>query len=172
MDKLVATLLIWIGTHSNYDTSNIVQPEIVLLSPQELTSEYYEGSGVALPDSGIDARVYALYQFADAPQGVIYLIDPRRSTATAAVQIGDKDETFGPTVTLESEWLDDPVFQEQLLHELVHHVQYQSGAASRFPCPAFGEKEAYLLGGKFLALRFANDPLPNRNVLAHIYSRC
>ena len=38
------------------------------------------------------------------------------------------------------EWLGTPIFQEQLLHELVHHVQYQSGAVDQFPCPADGEK--------------------------------
>ena len=48
---------------------------------------------------------------------------------------------------LHSEWLEDPVFQEQLLHELIHHVQYQTGATADFPCEAFGEMEAYLLGG-------------------------
>lgn len=172
MDTLIATLLIWIGTHSSYDVSNMVHPTVKLLSPQELTAEYYEGSGVVLPSSGIDPRILALYQYQDAPEGIIYLLDPRRITEQPSAQLDGSKIPSVLTDQSEEAWLEDPVFQERLLHELVHHVQYQSGAASRFPCPAFGEKEAYDLGGKFLALRYANDPLFNRNVFAHMYSRC
>ena len=64
------------------------------------------------------------------------------------------------------------VFQERLLHELIHHVQKVSGAEQRFTCRKFGEKEAYLLGGEFLKSHYFTDLLPNRYILAHMYSRC
>lgn len=40
------------------------------------------------------------------------------------------------------------------------------------PSPSWAEKEAYLLGGRYLAAQHVADPLPNRNFRAHIYSRC
>jgi len=68
--------------------------------------------------------------------------------------------------------LENPLFQERLLHELVHHFQYQLGKHKTYLCKNQGELEAYMYGGKFLQLQNVRDPLPNRRVLAHLYSRC
>ncbi len=169
MESLIAALMIWIATHTSYDTQHMPAPQVRLLTPQQLTEEYYRDSGVAMPASGIDARIFALYNTENSPNGIVFLLDPRLDTSAGAIH-SVRDEPTAHRLT--EEFLDDPVFQEQLLHELVHHVQNLSGASKSFPCTAYGEREAYLLGGKFLSLNHATDPLPNRNFLAHMYSRC
>lgn len=142
------------------------------MTAQEMTDEYYRGSDATKPDSGIDSRIFALYNYEDSEEGIIFLLDPRLNDDLTAETI-DSDETlFDRTKPLDQEWLENPVFQEQLLHELIHHVQYETEVANQFPCSAYGEREAYLLGGIFLRHRHVTDPLPNRNVLAYMYSRC
>ena len=172
METLIATLLLWIGTHSSYNVTELPVPEVRLLTPQELTSEYYRGAEAALPASGIDARILALYNHEDADNGIVFLLDPRLNDELIIESANIENLMDDRSQPLHKEWLGNIIFQEQLLHELVHHVQYQSGVVDQFPCPAYGEQEAYLLGGKFLKLRHSDDPLPNRSVLAHIYSRC
>lgn len=172
MEALIASLLLWIGTHTAYNTANMPVPEVRLVSPQEMTLEYYRGTEAAMPASGIDSRLYALYNYEDTDTGIIFLLDPRLNQDLMVESADTVDLWNDRSEPLHREWLDNVVFQEQLLHELIHHVQYQSGKVSEFPCSAYGEKEAYLLGGQFLKLRHSNDPLPNRNILAHIYSRC
>ena len=157
MEALVASLMLWIGANSAYDTMNMPPPEIQIMSPAQLTEEYYSGSGFpadARPD--VDPRVMALYDFEAPPHGRIYVIDP---ALTEGARAGEDP-------------LENPVFQERLLHELVHHAQRLSGAYDDFLCPAEGELEAYRLGGLFLKRRHAEDPLPNRAFWARIYSRC
>jgi len=58
------------------------------------------------------------------------------------------------------------------LHELVHHVQWQTGAADTWACPAAGEREACALGGIHLRQRRADDPPPNRNFRGAACARC
>lgn len=157
MDTLVASLMLWIGANSAYDTNALPMPHVQIMTPAQLTAEYYTSSGLpaaARPD--IDPRVMALYDFEAPPHGRIYIIDP---ALTEGMRPGEDP-------------LDNPVFQERLLHELVHHVQRLSGAYDEFKCPAQGEIEAYRLGGVFLERRHADDPLPNRAFWARIYSRC
>lgn len=172
MEKLIATLLIYIGTNTSYDVSKVTSPEIRLVTAQEMTDEYYSGTDASRPESGIDSRIFALYNHEDFPNGIIFLLDPRLNDELTLEMLDADDSLYDRTKPLDQQWLDNPVFQEQLLHELIHHVQYQTGAADRFPCPSFGEKEAYLLGGKYLQQRHVTDPLPNRKVLAYMYSRC
>ncbi|WP_425426577.1 hypothetical protein [Antarctobacter heliothermus] len=64
------------------------------------------------------------------------------------------------------------MFREILLHELVHHVQRNTGLWDEWACPAIGETEAYRLGGRYLRQTRTADPLPNRNFWAAIYARC
>lgn len=59
-----------------------------------------------------------------------------------------------------------------VLHELIHHAQFDSGAYDTYSCRNYGELEAYTLGGKYLKDRYVTDPLPNRDVREHMYSRC
>ncbi len=172
MDNLIATLMLWISSNTTYDVTQIQPPEIRLVSPYEITSEYYRGSDEARPESGIDARIFALYNAKDAKNGIIFLVDPRL-TSNLSMESADTDESVkGRSKLLHREWLENPVFQEQLLHELIHHVQHQTGAINQFPCPAYGEREAYLLGGKYLNQRYVGDPLPNRKLLAYRYGHC
>jgi len=172
MEKLVAALMVWIGSNTTYNVTELPYPEVRLLTAEEMTQEYYGGSDVLQPESGIDSRIFALYNYVDSEHGIIFLLDPRLND-TLTSESATPDATLADRLQpLQQEWLDNPVLQEQLLHELVHHVQYQTGAVDQFPCRAFAEREAYLLGGKYLQLRHANDPLPNRKVLAYMFSRC
>jgi len=172
MEKLIATLLIYIGANTGYDVGKVTPPEIRLITAQEMTDEYYRGSDSTRPESGIDSRIFALYNYEDSQEGIIFLLDPRLNDALTSETVDADEMPLDHTKPLDQQWLENPVFQEQLLHELIHHVQYQTGAVNHFPCPAYGEREAYLLGGKFLRQRHVTDPLQNRNVLAYMYSRC
>lgn len=156
MDVLLAMLLHWLGRNTSYDLSDVPVPEVVQMSAEQLTRELYADNPELMPASGIDRRVFALYNWERSRSGVIYLL---RAEDTQGLQPGEDP-------------LENPVFQERLLHELVHHIQFHTGAYDRFVCRKEGEKEAYQLGGLYLKQRHANDPLPNRNLLAHIYSRC
>ncbi len=156
MDMLLAALMLWIGGNSDYSTSNIPLPQVVVMTPVELTREFYSDVPQLLPPGKVDERILALYAFDDGNHGTIYVRDCRHDSE---LDYGEDD-------------CDDPAYQERLLHELVHHVQRLSGVMEHFPCRNFGEKEAYLLDGRYLKARHATDPLPNRNFWAHMYSRC
>ena len=153
MSEMIEVLLLWITLNSTYDASGIVHPVVIELSPEELTLEYYSDNLEFMPASGVDNRINALYSFEHSPAGAILVL-----ACDAEYQVLDNCV--------------DPIFRERVLHELVHHVQYQSGAYDAFLCKNSGEKDAYLLGGKYLKQRHIDDPLPNRNFWAHIYSRC
>ena len=157
MKEVVMALMVWIGQNSPYDTTDMPIPQVVEMSPEELTDEAYSDAPHMKPENGVDERVWALYNFEEGPHGTIYIL--------AA------DYTDDGAVPDEPSYM-DPVFQERLLHELIHHVQYVSGAYDTFPCRNFGELDAYALGGKFLKQRYARDPLPNRHFWARVYSRC
>lgn len=156
MDALIDLLLEWIGQNSTYQTSDMLHPVVTLLTPRDLTREYYSGAAHLLPSDGIDERLNALYAPGDGAHGTIYIIDPRYLPDSA--EFGDPSE--------------NPLFREILLHELVHHAQEQSGASKQWPCLAMGEAEAYRLGGIYLATQQAQDPLPNRAFWGAVYSRC
>jgi len=156
MEATALMLMLWIGSHSSYNTADIPLPEIVEMTPVEITKEAYTDNPTGIPESGVDTRINALYSYEDGPNGTIYILASRLTK--------DSGEFSGT--------IDNPIFQERLLHELVHHSQRLSGALHQMPCRNFGEKEAYLLGGKFLKSQNVKDPMPNRNFWAHIYSRC
>lgn len=153
MEQLAQALLLWISTNTGYSLNNIPIPVIKMMSAQEITQEFYSQQEFLIPAGGIDDRIYGLYDSTSTSNGVIYLRV-------------DADTESGEEI-----W-SSPILQERLLHELVHHVQFQSGAVNDFPCQKYGEKEAYMLGGRFLKQRYANDPMPNRRFWAHVYSRC
>lgn len=153
---LAAALMVWIGDNSSYDTRGLPLPDIVEMTPEELTAEAYRDNPEILPPDGVDERLFALYDFESGSAGTIYLLGPESDARLGTEQIPR----------------DDPVYQERILHELVHHVQRLTGAYETFPCRNFGEKEAYFLGGSFLRQNHAEDPVPNRNFWAQIYSRC
>ena len=156
METLTLLLMLWIGNNSSYDTTQMPAPAIIEMSARALTTEAYTDHPEKIPEGGIDERIYALYAFEDGPNGTIYILQ---------AQLTDEHEAYStPT--------DNPIFQERLLHELVHHVQRVSGVYQRIPCRKFSEKEAYLLGGKFLKEKRVEDPMPNRTFWAHMYSRC
>lgn len=156
MEILVALLLNWLSEHSDFDTSGIPLPTIVELSPEELTREYYSDLSESVPAGSIDDRILALYSWNEGTSGTIYILHRDHTEISLSQERG----------------LDNPLFQERLLHELVHHVQYHLGSYETYQCKNQGELDAYLYGGKFLQLQNVSDPLPNRRVLAHLYSRC
>lgn len=111
MPELVALLFQWITLNSAYSTGNLPPPAVVAMTPAEITAEYYDVSGiVAASRQPVDPRIIALYAFEDGPHGTIYVIDPALTECA-------EDDPLG-----------NPVFQERLLHEVVHHVQKHTGA--------------------------------------------
>ncbi len=155
MEALLATLLHWLAVNTQFDT-NIPHPTVIELSPEALTKEYYSDSLSAIPANGVDHRIQALYSWNDGPSGTIYILSHEYTDTSPHQETG----------------LNNPYFQEQLLHELIHHAQYHSGEYASFECKNQGELQAYRLGGKFLKQQHVSDPLPNRRVLSYIYSRC
>ena len=156
MESITLMLMLWIGNNSEYRTTDLPAPQVVEMTPAEITTEFYTDHPDKIPASGVDERVNALYSFEDGPDGTIYII---------AANLKDGSEDYrNPN--------DNPIFQEALLHELVHHTQRLNGIYNTIPCRNFAEKEAYLLGGKFLKQQQVEDPMPNRNFWAHMYSRC
>ena len=156
MEALVLALLTWINEKTAYDTTEMPLPVVVELSAEDITKEAYKEVPNLISASGVDTRVFALYSWEPADTGTIYIL---KSDDTEGIQLGEDP-------------LENPVFQERLLHELIHHAQYHSKAYEWFPCKSFGEREAYIEGGRYLAERYATDPIPNRKVLAYMYSRC
>lgn len=156
MEILAAFLMTWIADHSDYQTRDMPLPAIVELAPEELTRQAYSDQPELIPADGIDERVFAMYVFEDGDHGTVYVLG-RRWVDGRMIHQGK---------------VGSPAFQERLLHELVHHVQHMSGAYDRFPCRNHGEREAYLLGGKFLASQRVHDPLPYRVVMANRRSQC
>ena len=156
MDMLIDALLDWLMQHGGYDVENVPRPQVHELDAAALTREVYRDAPERAPARGVDSRLFAVYSWDAAPEGVIYILD--RALVGGELSGGDP--------------LENPLFQERLLHELVHHVQYHTGAYERFPCRARGERDAYLLGGKFLRQRGVTDPLQDRDILALLYSLC
>lgn len=156
MDAILDALLDWIAQNSAYTVDEMPAPQVLQLSPQDLTREYYTGVAHLMPEDGVDDRLNALYAPGDGTSGTIYILDAR------AVEGADSFDA--PT--------DNPLFREILLHELVHHVQVQSGASAAWPCLAMGEREAYALGGRYLKQTGTPDPMPNRHFWGAIYARC
>ena len=156
MDPLLDALLAWIGTNTDYDVARVPRPALVELSPEALTRELYADAPQLIPDDGVDDRLIALYSHEDGPHGTLYVLAPEDVTGAEAFA--------DPT--------DNPVFREIVLHELIHHVQWQTGAADTWPCPSRGEEEAYLLGGRYLFETDTPDPIPDRAFWARAYSTC
>ncbi len=156
MELLVDALLQWIEENSQYTTEAIRHPIVKQLSAEELTAEFYTGVAHLAPDDGVDERLNALYAPGDGPYGTIYVLE--------AVIVEGASEFADP--------VDNPLFREIVLHELVHHVQVQSGNSENWDCLAFGEQEAYRLGGKYLKQTGTTDPLPSRNFWGAMYARC
>ena len=156
MDALMDALLEWIEGHSAYEVTDLPTPEVLQLSPEELTREFYTGVAHLMPEDGVDERLNALYAPGDGTHGTIYILQ--------ASVIDGAEEFERPT--------ENPLFREILLHELVHHVQVHSGASEKWACLSMGEQEAYALGGLYLRQTNTPDPLPNRHFWGAIYSRC
>lgn len=156
MDGVLEALTIWLAAHSGYDATAHPPPALVLMTPAELTAEAYQDAPRMIPEGGVDSRLNALYAIEDGENGTIYALAPAHVDGAAAFENPE----------------DNPAFREILLHELVHHAQARTGAYAAMQCRNAGEKDAYLLGGKYLRQRHAPDPMPNRNFWAHLYSRC
>lgn len=156
MTDVLAALMLWITANTGYDTTGMPLPEVIEMTRQELTIEYYTDAPHLIPAKGVDERIQALYSIEEGAHGRVYILD---------ADLVDGAETGG-------EPYDNPLFREMLLHELIHHVQHVSGEAESYLCPAQGEVEAYRYGGLYLEQRHADDPMPDRAFWAHMYSRC
>ncbi len=156
MKSLLIVLLAWIDQYSVYDTSGMPVPAVVELSAAALTQRVYRYTPEHIPVTGVDHRLFAFYSWEHGEYGTIF-IRPASDT--------EGSDTY-------DEPLRNPVFQERLLHELVHHVQYLDGAYERFHCDGMAEAEAYKLGGAFLYQKNVIDPLPNRQQIAYFHGLC
>jgi hypothetical protein len=156
MESLAASLLIWIATYSSLPATLLRPPPITLLSPEAMTAMYYKESGSSMKAPEVDPRVMGYFRREGADAGTIYLISPDR--------VPQASRFLDP--------LENPIFRERLLHELVHYVQWATGQYSRFVCPAQGELAAYSLGGSYLRSLGVIDPMPNRDFWAPHLSRC
>lgn len=191
MDAIVQALIVWISANSQYSVDNVALPTVVFMTPKEITEEYYSDVAEHIPGGGVDDRIWALYEVESNENGVIYLrIDTQLVNNSASdtmaewqrPRIGVAQSAFShdvDRVTYDSEsesyeplFTDDRVLTERLLHELVHHLQFQTGVNKTFKCLAYSELEAYRLGGLYFKRRHIEDPMPNRNFWAPIYSRC
>ncbi len=104
----------------------------------------------------MDGRPLALYT---RENGTLYVLAPQH--------VAEADDVEDPT--------ENPIFREIVLHVLIHHVQWSTGAADAAdtrPFPSRGEEETYLLGGRYLRRAHATDPIPSRNFWAQDYSTC
>lgn len=153
MDSLLIALLQWISANSTYNTENIRLPTVIEMTRQEITTEYYTDYPNKIPSSGVDERINALY---NSEKEILYVL--------RASLMDDSDEFDTPQ--------ENPIWRETVLHELVHHIQWQTGQHKKWQCKRNGEWDAYYLGGKYLKQHFSDDPLPNRRFWANIYSRC
>ncbi|WP_424971992.1 hypothetical protein [Dinoroseobacter sp. S76] len=156
MTELLTALMLWISANTAYDTAGIPLPDVIEMTPVELTAEYYTDVPHLIPAQGVDSRVQALYSPREGTHGRVYVL--------AAEWVEGADQDDDPYT--------NPAFREMVLHELIHHLQFQTGVAETYLCPAQGETEAYAAGGLYLRQMHAPDPLPNRNFWAHVYSRC
>jgi len=156
MEAIVEALMQWIGDNSTLQYENVPPPLVMLLSPEELTREFYSEAPDLLPAGGVDDRINALYAPADGAHGTIYVLEPEA--------VPDAKYYEDPT--------ENPFFRELVLHELVHHLQWQEHLNETWVCPREGEMDAYVLGGRYLRAVGATDPLPNRMFWAHMYSQC
>ncbi|GGF57420.1 hypothetical protein GCM10011338_07090 [Alteromonas lipolytica] len=156
MDLLINSLLVWIQLHTEYDTRSLPHPQVIMMTPKELTSELYADAPALAPANGIDHRINALYAFETGESGTIFIKHP--------TLVEDSDRFASP--------LDNPKFREILLHELIHHVQWHTGEAQQWQCPKQGETEAYLLGAKYLEQHDTADPLYDRWFWANSYAIC
>ena len=104
--------------------------------------------------AGRDERINALYAAT---------VQPRLTICAIAADLVEGSDAFDNA-------RDNPLCREILLHELVHHTQWQAGEAVCSACAAEGEGEAYALGGRYVAAMRTDDPLMNRNPWARIYS--
>lgn len=156
MTELLTALMIWISANTTYDTMGIPLPEVIEMTPVELTAEFYTDVPHLIPAKGVDARIQALYSPREGANGRVYVL--------AAPLVAGADQDDDP--------YSNPAFREMVLHELIHHMQFQTGVVETYLCPAQGEAEAYAAGGRYLRQLRATDPLPNRNFWGHVYSRC
>lgn len=156
MEAIVEALMQWIEDHSALNKTHAPPPRVLLMSPEELTREFYSDAPDLLPAGGIDDRINALYAPGDGAHGTIYVLEPEA--------VPDAKYYEDPS--------ENPFFREIVLHELVHHMQWQEGLNETWACQREGELEAYVLGGRYLRSVGATDPLPNRMFWARMYSQC
>ena len=156
MELLVEALLTWLEASSGYKLEQIPRPQIVEMSARELTSEYYSGAPHLAPQTGVDPRLNALYSAVDGNNGTIFILE--------ATSVDGANRFKSP--------YENPLFHEILLHELIHHAQWQSGAPDTWACQSYGEHEAYALGGLYLHQAGVRDPIPDRRYWASLYARC
>jgi hypothetical protein len=156
IEQIAVALLMWIASHSSFQTAGqLPPPPIVLTTVEELTALVRQRSGVAPGEAG-EWNVYGYLSLDEDDHGTIYVVRPADT----------------PGAELFVDPADNPIFRERLLHELVHYVQYATGALSGLQCPSMRELAAYYLGGVYLKERAVADPLPDRMLFAFWAARC
>ena len=124
MEVLAAMFLSWIAANTPYNTSDVPISDVVELSAEAITAEYYQDYPHKIPKNGIDSRIIALYSWEEGKHGTIFILDRSLAPLSLSHETG----------------LDNPLFQESLLHELLHHVQYHVGAYEGYACNREGRE--------------------------------
>ena len=150
-------LLAWLDANADYPPLDGIPPPIVReLGAEALTAELRGVPHDSVSPDEADPRVHALYSPEDGPHGTIFILE---AISTPGLQPGEPP-------------LENPVFRERLLHELVHHVQFHTGAYAAFECRRLAEVDALRLGALYLRRQHADDPFPERWALMRRASRC
>lgn len=155
MDALIDVLLAFIAQETSYDVAGLKPPVVIEVPRTTLTRQFYKGRAHMIPEDGVEDRLNALYVAGKSHGGTILIVP--------ADLVAGADAFADPH--------DNPLWQEILLHELVHHAQH-ARAEESWSCVAQSEAEAYTVGGKFLETLGAPDPMTNRNVWADLYEAC
>ncbi|MEZ5653763.1 MAG: DUF6647 family protein [Burkholderiaceae bacterium] len=156
MDTLIASLLVWIGMNSSLSVAQVPIPKVVEMSPREIARQVRDALAIAVDESRLEGRVLGFYDPDAGPVGTIYVL--RADLAPNAARYADKAA--------------NPYFQERLLHELIHHVQFRTAVIDSLPCRAAAERDAYRLGGAFLDQRRVPDRLANRAYWIRHHGSC
>ena len=156
MEALVSALLAWLDTNADYPLEGVPPPIVRELDAEALTAESRGEPHDGVAPGEADPRVLALYSRRDGPHGTIYILE---AASTPGLQPGEPP-------------LENPVFRERLLHELVHHVQFHTGAYAAFACRELAEVDALRLGALYLRRHRVFEWPGRRQRALHEASRC
>jgi|TARA_R110001583_G_scaffold179487_1_gene336298 hypothetical protein len=124
--ELIIVLMIWIGGHTGFPIPD--PPRIIVKTQSEIRHIAYECDKLITEDKSLYDTICSL-EYTNDPKtiDVLALYDHTNKTIYLPTYF-DKDNMAHRAI---------------LLHELVHHLQYQSGYNKKIQCLPLLEKQAY-----------------------------